>query len=344
MFQNTDKKIIFFALIMAFIPLTAQAGTIKLNNGDLISGQVTDYSADHYQVTSPSRGTALIPKSDVRLVIQNGQVIFGGTTPAALPEPISINTSTPNTSAFSVPTRRIARAAPSSTPPGRKWFSDWAYEGQVNLGLERSTGNNEESSINADAEVIFEKGKNRFQLNGEIYYEENDDVQVEDERMFKFQYDRYLTDRIFFATDAAYEVDEAANLDLRTTYGIGVGYDFINNDTTTLRGQIGGKDVTEEFSNNTEESFQAAAWEIDFKKKILEKKAEIFHNNTGLMNAEDSEDLDFQSKTGVRFTVYKNLQLSAQINYDWDNQPPPGAEEEDIKYLLSLGYSFGNKD
>ena len=197
-------------------------------------------------------------------------------------------------------------------------------------------------SISTDSEFKAEKGIHRFRAAIEYYFEEDEGEQIEDERLLRLKYDRYFNERTFATLNTQYEVDKSSNLDLRTTYGVGIGHDFIKRETTKLSAEIGLNTVNEEFSDNTEDDFQTARWAVDYSHTFGEKKVEFFHNHQGFQNLEDVDGLEINSKTGLRFPLMERLKLSTQINIDWDNQPAPGARSEDIKYLLSLGYSFGN--
>ena len=55
---------------------------------------------------------------------------------------------------------------------------------------------------------------------------------------------------------------------------------------------------------------------------------------------DDTEGFLYDGETGVRFPIAKIMTGSAQVDFDWDNDPAPGVKENDTKYSLKLGYEF----
>ena len=55
---------------------------------------------------------------------------------------------------------------------------------------------------------------------------------------------------------------------------------------------------------------------------------------------EDEEDIHLEVDTRLRCDLSDNLYAQFQWLFDWDNTPADGAEREDHRLFLSVGYSF----
>jgi len=62
----------------------------------------------------------------------------------------------------------------------------------------------------------------------------------------------------------------------------------------------------------------------------------------GLQSVEDSDDLILFTQTGLSDPFYKNLNITAQFNWEYDKNPSPGKKESDYTYLFTLGYLWFN--
>jgi len=317
------KRVVLIGVLLHLCLIKqGHAAVFLFANGDRLNAQVIEETKETYTVKSNTLGQVQIKKASVAEVILDKNDVIQAKTVTA-------------------PT--VAEQSKDILGGKLPFPEAWKYEGMINLGFQKSDGNQSKTSLNTDSVVKIQSGKNRFTAKADVYLEEDEGSQIENERLFGLEYDRYLTDQLFFNSNAQYEVDKDINLEERQTFGVGIGYDFIKQDLTSLTATAGINTVSEEFTSGAEEEFESGRWSADFSHKFFEKKGEFFHNQTGLFSLEDSENIDFKTKTGVRWALYENWKLSTQVNFDWDNQPAAGAREEDIKYLMSLGYSFGDK-
>jgi hypothetical protein len=60
----------------------------------------------------------------------------------------------------------------------------------------------------------------------------------------------------------------------------------------------------------------------------------------GLISLENTSKTSLMSQTGFRFKIYQGMNSTAQVNFDWDNDPAPGVENTDTAYIFTLGYQF----
>jgi hypothetical protein len=96
--------------------------------------------------------------------------------------------------------------------------------------------------------------------------------------------------------------------------------------------------VNENFIVAEDNSFAAGRWGLRFDHYILTKSLQYFLYHTGLQSVEDSNDRILLTQTGFRVPFYKSLNLTAQMNWEYDRSPSPGKEKSDYAYIVTLGY------
>jgi putative salt-induced outer membrane protein YdiY len=213
---------------------------------------------------------------------------------------------------------------------------------RANLGFSMTDGNTNTQDIYADAEFMARTLQNRFTIGGLYKRSEDEDVKTEDKALGYMKYDHFFTKKWYAYANATGEQDEFKDLDLRVTLGVGVGYQFIETDRTNLSLEGGLSYVDENYIIAEDNSFAAGRWALKFDHFILPKSLQYFLYHTGLQSLEDSDDLILLTQTGFRIPFYKNLNITAQLNWEYDKSPSPGKKESDYTYLLTFGYLWSN--
>ena len=65
----------------------------------------------------------------------------------------------------------------------------------------------------------------------------------------------------------------------------------------------------------------------------------LFHDHTIYLSIEDTDDVIAESRLGLRTKIVGGLNMNTQINFRYDSQPPAGFQEDDVEFLVGLGYS-----
>lgn len=214
------------------------------------------------------------------------------------------------------------------------------FKGRVNIGVNITQGNTDSKTYYGDAKIIAKSEVNRFTLGGRYNYAEDDDHKTEDNQTGYIQYDHFLTDKWYFLANAAGTKDDFKDLNLRSSAGLGMGYQFIETKKTNLSLELGPSYVNNDYIVADDDSYAAGRWAVNFDHFLYKNFIQFFHDHVGLISLSDTSDLFVQSQTGFRFTVYQGLNATAQLNFDWDNAPSPGIDNTDEAYLFTLGYQF----
>jgi putative salt-induced outer membrane protein YdiY len=211
---------------------------------------------------------------------------------------------------------------------------------RVNIGASFATGNTEREDIYSDGEFVARTEQNRYTIGGLYRRSESENVKTEDNAMAYMKYDHFFTKKWYGYANATAEQDEFQDLDLRSTLGVGAGYQFFESERTNLSLEGGISYVDENFEVAEDNSFAAGRWGLRFDHYLLPKSLQYFLHHTGLQGLEDSDDLILLTQTGFRVPFYKNLNVTAQVNWDYDKSPSPGKKENDYTYIFSVGYQW----
>ncbi len=213
---------------------------------------------------------------------------------------------------------------------------------RANAGFSMTGGNTDTQDFYADAEFMARTLENRYTIGGLYKRSEDDNVKTADKAFGYLKYDHFFTKKWYGYSTATAEQDEFKDLDLRSTLGVGAGYQFIESDLTNLSLEGGLSYVNEDYIIAEDNSFAAGRWALKFDHFLLPKSLQYFLSHTGLQSVADQEDLILFTQTGFRIPFYKNLNITAQINWEYDKSPSPGKKESDYTYLLTFGYLWSN--
>lgn len=223
------------------------------------------------------------------------------------------------------------------------WGAIWS--GRANIGATLQTGNSEEETINADAKLKAEwmdgdTLRHRATLKADYNREEDDNQKTEDNRSIEGQYDYFFSPKWFLNAEAEFEQDDINEIDLRTTAGLGLGYQAFKQDDLNLQFILGPSYLREEFEDGSSEDSVVIREATDYDQKLWDDIIQIFHEHELLVPADDADAFLFDSESGVRVPIRKGLVATAEVDFDWDNDPEPGVDEEDTTYALKLGYEW----
>jgi putative salt-induced outer membrane protein YdiY len=211
---------------------------------------------------------------------------------------------------------------------------------RVNLGASFTSGNTDTQQIYADGEFVARTDQNRYTIGGLYKRSEDNNVKTDDKKIGYMKYDHFFSKKWYGYANATGEQDDFKDLDLRVTLGVGAGYQFIESERTNLSLEGGLSYVNENYIIAPDNSFAAGRWGLRFDHFMLPKSLQYFLYHTGLQSLETSDDLILFTSTGFRIPFYKNLNLTAQMNWEYDKSPSPGREKSDYTYVLSLGYQW----
>lgn len=227
-------------------------------------------------------------------------------------------------------------AGPVYTP---SWLEAW--EGSVQVGLAGSDGNTEQVSFRTGIAATrkTERLETSFGLN--YLYAKSDGEESANRLDISLRNDWLIKDsrwRLFAL--AQYEHDEFQNWDHRIGGFVGVGYEFIKRENTTLVGRagVGGSQLI----GGDDEGFRPEALlGLDFAHRINERQR--FTASTDYFpSLDDMGEFRWINRAAWEVTVdpETNMFLRLGAEHRHDSDPGDGFKQNDLDYFLTLGWSF----
>jgi len=317
------------------------ADEVWLTNGDHISGKVvtlehnflifhTGYAGD---ISIKREEIANLKTDEIVKVVVGGDTLIQGmihpgdggaitVKSADIPVPVPVELT------------RLTAINPKPPEPSLKTSV------RANFGASFTSGNTETENIYGDGEMVARTENNRYTLGAVYKRSESDNIATADSVAGYMKYDHFLTEKWFIYANATGEKDEFKDLELRTTVGIGSGYQFLETESTNLSLEAGLSYVNDDYIEAKDTAYSAGRWGLRFEHFFFQKSLQFFLNNAGLQSLEDSDDLVIYTQTGFRVPLFKNLNAAVQLNHEYDKSPSPGRKNEDTAVIITLGYQW----
>lgn len=318
------------------------ADTVVLSNNDRISGRLVTMAEGKLTIATSYAGEIIIDWSEIAeilsvdpvTVVLSDETSLRGNSQVTEPGKMKLKMGEiVETVSFNLADVQAINPQDEDEPAVK-------FSGRVNIGLAKSSGNTENESHHIDGEVVARTKKNRYTAGIEYNREEDDDQVTEEEYIGYAKYDHFFNEKWYTYVNTLFEKDEFKDLNLRSTIGAGLGYQFFESELTNLFLETGLGYVNEDFITAEDEDNAAGRWAVNFDRYILQKIIQFFHFHEGYQSLQESDEFFIRSRTGLRFPLTPVFQATLQYDYDYDNSPSPGEERDDSKYLFTLGYTF----
>jgi len=328
-------------LCVFFTGLPALADEVYLSNGDRVSGTVVKKAGDVLTVMTEFAGEIGIAwdkvvsvSTEAPVVVQlDDATLLTGTLARSGDGSVGIAGSG-LVQAGQVPVARVALINPPAPENGVK------LSGRANAGVYIAKGNTDKEAYHGDIEAVARTRQNRFTA-GAIYNQAVDDgVESENNATAYLKYDHFLTEKWYSYANAVLFKDDFADLNLRSSLGLGAGYQFMESELTNLSLEGGLSYVNEDFDLAPDDSYPAARWSLNYDHFLYPNRLQFFHFHEGLLGLQDTKDIIIITRTGLRAMLIDGFTATAEVDVDWDNTPSPGNDRVDTRYLFNLGYGW----
>lgn len=330
--------------VMLGVPVAAlQADEVVLVNGDRFTGTVVSKEGDVLVFRTDYAGNLRIRWAEVRQISSDSPVWLhledGSRLSATLQsfgDGTVVVTAGDSLESTPIPVENIRFINPSPEASGE----GVKLSGRINAGLSSTSGNTDAETLYFNGESVARTRDNRYTLGGQAKRTEDGGVQTESNWLLYMKYDHFVTEKWYAYANGNFENDKFKDIRLRSTLGVGSGYQFLESPQTNLSLEGGLTYVNTDYDLGVDEDYPAGRWALNFDHFLFETRTQFFHNHEAYVGLEDSENIFVRSQTGLRFPLVRSLNATAQYNVDWDNQPAPGRVRTDKTLLLTLGYSW----
>ena len=312
----------------------ALADTVWLKNGDRISGDIVSMSEGSLLLKTKYAGQIKIAWDQVQNLASE-KPLCAKTRDKGLVKGVAQKSAQGE---MALGGQKVALAEISALNPPDE--TRWRFSGGVNLGMVNQEGNTTKQNWDIDGRLVARKTVHRFTVGMESHHEENKGKDTVDNDLLYANYNRFISEKWYALGDAQAFQDKFAGINSRYTGGVGMGYQVWQTDRTNLSVELGPSYVNEDSEIRADRDYFAARWALDFDYWIWRQVAQFFHRDSIFARVDDPEQYFYRTRTGLLFPLGKGFTASLQYNYDWDNDPNPGKDKEDSKFMLKLGYQW----
>jgi putative salt-induced outer membrane protein YdiY len=222
------------------------------------------------------------------------------------------------------------------------WRKGEGYKlsGRVNVALERQRGNTDTDEADVDGDLTWRRKNDRFLASGELERDKTDNELTTEKWKLEGAYNYFVTKKWYWGGSGRLEHDKFADLDLRTSVGPLVGYQWFESRKMNLSTSTGINYVNEDFINGNDDDYVALPWTINFDRYVFGEFMQFYHKQTGLWNIEATSNVVWDTWTGLRFPLILGLVASTEMKVNYDSAAAEDADEVDTTYSLKLGYQW----
>ncbi len=323
------------ALLTLLLPRLALADEVRLKNGDHISGEIismekellvirADLVADKISIEMNDIDCIISPRN-LPAVFQNDEVVIGT---LSCPEDgkVAINSE----SLGALPALPLG-SLQAINPANYKW--------QLNVGGDLNSGNSNTSTVNVATKFQVRTHKHRFTVDITHNYGEASGVTIIRNSSGSLKYDFFSGEKLYSYAQSLNEEDAFANLNLRNTDGLGMGYQFSDTRKLIMFAELGVSFFNEDVIVGEDKRTAAVRWAIGFDWEFIPKKVWLYHHQEGYYNNDDNSYV-MKSDQGIRIPMRDNLAVNVEVDYRTNSAPLPGEKNNDTRAIIGLTYLY----
>ena len=345
-FFNLRRKIKPALSLLAIYSLftnAALADTVWLKNGDKITGTIGVKVSNKLTVKTSYADEVKINWNDIHSIdadkpmlmqlmdgsIVNGRLVHSDEGQVILDE----ETSTP---LVDTELDEIHYINPTRDLIGE----GYVWTGNLSLGGAFNNGNSTNRNMQFNGESVLRGLDNRYTVQGYYYWAEDNDQQTQNNARVRGQYDHFFTKKWFSYLNTIQEKDRFRDIKLRSTYGVGTGYQIFEGEKLNLSVEGGVSLIKQDYYEESDDSHAALRWAVNYNQYLFDSFVQAFHRHEVLYTPRDPSQILVYSSTGLRFPFIFGLSASTQLDYNYDSRPVDDRVKGDTRALFTLGYSW----
>ena len=344
--------VLLVVLVLGFC-CGAQGDIVVFKSGDRLSGQLVQLQGGKLVLESVEAGRVTVDISRVERLTTDEPVnchlldgtIVTGKLRVGGPGHIALEQSE------ATPARRLAfdelAAINPPVEPEVKWTGD------ATAGFTGTHGNTFDESGSITFNVTRRSQRDRTRAWGTYLVSRTKDSSgdkktTEESIAVGSKYDYFWTEKFYTYFKGTLKKDHIADLDHRLIGGIGVGYQWVEDDSKSFSTDIGVSELCEQYTSrdsatglmittrNDEASVRMAyqfAWQVN-------ERLSLQHNLDYYPSMGDFTDYFLTTDAELRLAFTESMFSSFKATLDYDPIPAAGVGSTDTKYILGLGWNF----
>lgn len=298
---------------LALLAAPAHADRLRLQNGDVLSGEI---------VETTDAGVVLVHPALGRLAVAADQIAAQARGDAALPPP------------------------PAPPPPARPGIAGTRFlrgwKKQLQLGFNGSKGNSETQDILAGARGSYADDAKRWQVDSGYVRASTDGTRTKSQAFAMAMRDfLFPGKRVFAFASGRYDWDQFQDWDHRLSLAAGAGYALLDGEKLDVRGRLG-LAGTKTFGSPGDDRWVPEAV-IGLESEWLPAERQRLTAYTTFYPALSGSG-GFRNLTGVDWSLRiadgLGLSLNLGVQNEYESEVAPGIEPNDLLYRAALLYDF----
>ena len=335
------KKYIF--LITLFFCITVYGDRLVLTNGDIISGDILNISTEEVSIETIYDEKIVIPFNLIsELKSENSIILINN-----LNKNITVNNfqKIDNLIYFNIDeelmkiekTKINSLNLEKSTKKEKNLIKS---SGNIGINYFQNSGNTNTKKFIGDFYNETSIDKNRLIINFKNNEASDNNLKTASNWDVNLKYDYIFGDTWYSFLNNSFEKDTFRDIDLRESYGVGLGNrneEFLNFKTTY---ELGFSNVKTKHNLISNKNFNAGIWLLNLEKSFSLFNLKFFHKNNGIQEINGNNQLIVKSNTGLKLPILKNIYLSYELQVDWEKKPSSNKKKTDKINYFTLGYEW----
>lgn len=345
-----------FAAALAVLATCSLAqDKITLANGDVLTGSLKTMADGKITVASKLLGDVTVPLDTVSSIVTEAPVELESKDGSRSKGRI-VGIDGGNLRLDGAPALALDNLK-GINPPDKTWT------GSVKVSGLFVDGNTDRRAIGASFDASRKTDLDRLSFDASWDYSEDKDNNQSSPTFAEWElterrtgagvkYDYFLTEWLgkdWYALAAARVLgDTLANIDIRYSAGVGLGYTWVDDGKTTFLTEAGLSYINEEYRNvapGAIDSRESLAARVAYNLKYaFSDKTKLVHGVEAYPSLEDADDIYLQVKTEIVTSLTESMVASIAHVLDYDNTPATDPnrtiDRVDNRILLSVGWSF----
>ncbi len=212
-------------------------------------------------------------------------------------------------------------------------YFEWSL--RSDLSFSASSGNSDTSNLLWQGDTDIKVGNHRHDIELRFDRNDQDGIATKEQYSGSYTYSWFFSDPWFMLAGVGYDRDPLRQLTDRYTGGLGIGLQVFEDANRLLELTFGAVNVRERLAGVTNDS-TTARWQLEFRRDIT-GDFEFFHDHGVLYYLTGRSNTVADTSTGFRWEVWGDVYMNAQLDWNWESDPAPGQQQEDLTYALGIG-------
>ena len=318
-------------LLLPALPALAEEPItrIELRNGDTISGELLKMEGGKLHVATAWGGTLEIDSAAVLTLTHSAQAVVEYGEGEQGEGTLSFDQGVPQLDGQSLDA--LTAINPPVVPP-----VVWSLA--LSLGANLQRGNSEQTALHLGVDATRTTAIGTLTLKLSAQEADEGEVTTASNTYFGAQYDRNLSERTFAYGKVDFLEDSFKDLDLRTVVSVGMGYQAIEREGLNLKVQGGLAWLSENFI--LAEDQDELTVEVGYTLEAAVGSWGTFSERLLARPSFEDDSYQFRFENTLRTTLTTDWALKLSAVLDYDSEPPPGVEKDDLLFIAALEYAI----